>query len=323
MKSHALWHTSSVASVILEQELPDRNNNMLLIQSLYSLVSLGTERLVASALMPAAVWDQMAVPYMEGTFSLPCKYGYSLIGKVLKGPEEYRGKTVHLMHPHQDMLWVNVSSVSVIPDEIPAIRAVLASQVETAINALWDSGISPGDSVLVAGFGLVGAIIALLASGIPGVKVSVLEKNEYRKQVAREMCFDVPDRQEDNKNIYDLSIHTAGDEKALQFCIDHTGYEGQVTEVSFYGKKSISLILGETFHTGRKRIVVSQVSQIPSHKKNRWDLQRRKSLVFEMLKDKRFDLLVGNLTPFEQAPVLFNQIRYGLINDISVIFQYK
>ncbi len=73
------------ASAILEQELPDRNNHMLLIESLYSLVSLGTERLVASALMPAAIWNQMAVPYMEGSFSLPCKYGYSLVGRVLKG----------------------------------------------------------------------------------------------------------------------------------------------------------------------------------------------------------------------------------------------
>jgi threonine dehydrogenase-like Zn-dependent dehydrogenase len=323
MKSHALWHTSSVASAILEQELPDRNDNMLLIQSLYSLVSLGTERIVASALIPAAVWDQMAVPYMEGTFSLPCKYGYSLVGKVLKGPAEYKGRTVHLMHPHQDMLWVSASSVFILSDDLPAKRAVLASQVETAVNAIWDSRISLGDSVLIAGFGLVGAIIALLASGIPGIQVTILEKNEYRKEIAREMCFDVLDRQDDNGKIFDLAIHTAGDEKALQFCIDHTGYESQVTDVSFYGKKSISLMLGETFHTGRKRIVVSQVSQIPSQKINRWDSQRRKNLVFDILKDKRFDLLAGNIIPFEQAPVLFNQIRYGLINDMSLIFQYQ
>lgn len=322
MKANALWHTSATASAILEEELADRNDNMLLIKSLYSLVSLGTERIVASALVPVPIWEQMAVPYMEGTFSLPCKYGYSIIGKVLKGPAEYKGKTVHLMHPHQNLLWADASSVFAVSDDIPEQRAVLASQVETAVNAIWDSQISLGDSILVAGFGLVGAIIALLASGMPGIKVSVLEKNEYRKQIAREMCFEVLDRQEENGKIFDVAIHTAGDEKALQFCIDHIGPESQVTEVSFYGKKTVTLILGETFHTGRKRIVMSQVSHIPSHKMNRWDSQRRKNLVFNILKDKRFDLLIGNMIPFEQAPGLFNQIRYGLINDISVVFQY-
>jgi len=322
MKANALWHTTSEFSAILEQELPDRNNHMLLIESLYSLVSLGTERLVASALIPVTIGDQMAVPYMEGSFSLPCKYGYSLVGKVLKGPAEYKGKTVHLMHPHQDKSWVNASSVYTIPPEIPAQRAVLASQVETAVNAIWDSRISLGDTVLIAGFGLVGAIIALLALDIPGVKVSILEKNEYRKEIAREMCFHVLDKPDENDEVYDVAIHTTGDEKVLQFCIDHIGLESQVTEVSFYGKKSVTLMLGETFHSGRKRIVVSQVSQIPSQKMNRWDLERRKNLVFDILEDKRFDLLVGNIVPFEHAPVLFNQIRYGLINDISVVFQY-
>jgi threonine dehydrogenase-like Zn-dependent dehydrogenase len=272
--------------------------------------------------MPVATWNQMAVPYMEGSFSLPCKYGYSLVGRVLKGADEYRGKTVHLMHPHQDKTWVNASSVFVIPAEIPAQRAVLASQVETAVNAVWDSRISLGDNVLVAGFGLVGAVIALLASHIPGVKVTILEKNEYRKEIAREMCFHVPDKMEDNDEVFDVAVHTTGDEKVLQFCIDHIGHESQVTEVSFYGKKTVTLMLGETFHSGRKRIVVSQVSQIPSQRISRWDSERRKKLVFDILKDKRFDLLVGNIIPFEHAPVLFNQIRYGLINDISVVFQY-
>jgi threonine dehydrogenase-like Zn-dependent dehydrogenase len=265
----------------------------------------------------------MAVPYMEGSFSLPCKYGYSLTGKVTKGMAGYKGKTVHLMHPHQDKLWANASSVFIVPDEIPARRAVMASQVETAVNAIWDSRISLGDTVLIAGFGLVGAIIAQLVSDIPGVKVAILEKNEFRKGIAKELGFSVVDRPEDYAEVFDVAIHTTGDEKALQFCIDHIGNESQVTEVSFYGKKSVNLMLGATFHTGRQRIVVSQVSQIPSHRKNRWDLERRKNLVFSILKDKRFDLLAGKIVPFEHASILFNQIRHSLINDISVVFQYK
>jgi threonine dehydrogenase-like Zn-dependent dehydrogenase len=323
MKANALWHTTAECSAILGEKLPDSIPQMLLIKSLYSLVSLGTERLVASALIPVSVWNRMAVPYMEGSFSLPCKYGYSLVGKVMKGPAKYKGKTVHLMHPHQDKCWAEPSSVYEVPPEIPARRAVLTSQVETAVNAIWDSRISLGDTILIAGFGLVGAIVALLASDIPGVKVSILEKNEYRKEMAREMGFQVMEKPEDSNEVFDVAIHAAGDEKALQFCIDHIGYESQVTEISFYGKKSVSLSLGGTFHIDRKRIVVSQVSQIPTQRIARWDPERRKNLVFELLKDKRFDLLAGNIVPFEQASVMFNQIRHGVINDISLVFQYK
>jgi threonine dehydrogenase-like Zn-dependent dehydrogenase len=137
------------------------------------------------------------------------------------------------------------------------------------------------------------------------------------------MRFHLIDKPEKKSDVYDVAIHTAGDDKTLQFCIDHIGNESQVTEVSFYGKKTATLRLGETFHTGRKRLVASQVSQIPSHRMNRWDPERRKMLVFDLLKDKRFDLLADNIVPFEHAPILFNQIRHGLINDISVVFQYK
>jgi threonine dehydrogenase-like Zn-dependent dehydrogenase len=153
--------------------------------------------------------------------------------------------------------------------------------------------------------------------------VVILEKNEFRKGIAREMGFHVLEKLEDVDQEFDVAIHSTGDETVLQFCIDHIGNESQVTEVSFYGKKSVSLMLGASFHTGRKQIVVSQVSQIPSQKINRWNNGRRKNLVFDILKDKRFDRLAGIIVPFEQASQLFNQIRYGIVNDISVVFQYK
>ncbi len=323
MKATALWHTSRDTSTLVEQDLEKKDGEQLLVESRYSLVSLGTERQVSSALIPHAIWDSMKVPYMEGTFALPCKYGYSLTGKVIKGPAAYRGKMVHVMHPHQDLEWIKAEDAFIIPEDVPPLRGVLASQLETVINVLWDSEVSVGDRLLVAGFGMIGAMIAIMASRIPGVSVVVMERNEFRCEMAKEWGFEISPGCGKEKEMFDGAIHTAGDEQTLQFCIDHVNTEGQVTEVSFYGKKPVTFMPGGTFHTGRKKIVVSQVSHIPYKKSPRWDLLRRKNLVFDLLKDEKFDRFADHVVEFAKAPAIFDQVRYGLINELSVIFNYK
>jgi threonine dehydrogenase-like Zn-dependent dehydrogenase len=323
MKASALWHMSRDTSALVEQELEKKGKDQLLVESHYSLVSLGTERQVASGLIPDSIWENMKVPYMEGTFALPCKYGYSLTGKVLKGPAAFAGKMVHVMHPHQDLLWVNPEDVFLVPENIPPLRAVLASQMETVVNVLWDSEISVGDRVLVAGYGMIGALVACVASGIPGVSVVVMEKNEFRSEMARNMGFELsPGCGKDNE-IFDVAVHTASDAGSLQFCIDHVADEGQVTEVSFYGKKPVTFLAGGTFHTGRKKIVASQVSRVPFKKSPRWDLRRRKELAFGLLKDEKFDLFTDHVVPFLSSPLIFDKVRYRLFNELSVVFSYK
>lgn len=323
MKSHALWHESPVNSVILEHNLPDGGHDQLLIESLFSLISLGTEKQVALGRVPPDIHEAMKVPYMEGSFLFPCKYGYSLAGKVIQGDPELKDKIVHVMHPHQDFAWVDRSSAFLIPDGVPPQRAVLAGNLETAVNTLWDSEISIGDSILIAGFGLIGALIAILASGIPGIAITVYEKNEFRCRLALQLGFRVFSESGKTDHLFDAAINTTGDENALQFCIDKTGYESQVTEVSFYGSKPVSVLLGGSFHSARKRIVVSQVSHIPGNRLNRWDHRRRKDLVFHLLRDKRYDSLTGNVIPFKESPGVFTKLRGGSINEISVLLRYQ
>jgi threonine dehydrogenase-like Zn-dependent dehydrogenase len=323
MKVRALWHQSASHSEILDENVPEEGKKQLLIESLFSLVSLGTERTVALGLVPPDIREQMRVPYMEGTFLLPCKYGYSLAGRVIRGPDNLKNRFVHVMHPHQDKAWVDSAFVFPLPHEIPPQRAVLAGNLETAVNALWDSEISVGDSILIAGFGLIGALIAMLASDIPGVSIAVHETNDNRRKMAVQFGFQLFDNSKKGAGSFDAAFNTTGNDSALQLCIDHTGYESMVTEVSFYGTNRVSLHLGGNFHTSRKKIVVSQVSNIPGKKLSRWDAGRRKRLVFDLLKNSRFDALVENTIPFSHAPHLFNLIRNGSVNEISVVLKYS
>ena len=209
--ARALWHLSATSSILKEIKLPLENSDNCLLKAEYSLISSGTERLIASGLVPESLHSQMKVPYMQGHFSFPLCYGYSMVGRVISEHSALFSKRVHLMHPHQDICAVEASSLFVIPEDIPSSRASLASNMETALNAIWDSGVSIGDRALVCGFGMIGALVARLLSFIPGVEVHILEIDPVRKRKAAEMGFEVVDKIKEER--YDLAFHTSASEK--------------------------------------------------------------------------------------------------------------
>ena len=303
----ALWHTSSNDSV-LRNVSADTKPGYCTVQALYSLVSTGTERLVATGHVPASLYDAMRVPYMEGQFSFPIKYGYSLVGRVLKGTEEYQGKLVHLLHPHQDLCTVRETDVFVISEEVPPLRATLASNLETALTALWDARVSVGDSVLVVGFGMIGALVARLLRAIPAVSLFVLDPDPQRRAMAEQAGFTVITSA---KQGFDIAFHSSSHKAGLQASIDAVGQEGTVIELSWYGNQPVRVHLGESFHHQRKRIISSQVSSLPADRCARWNFRRRKEVVFELLKDEVFDSHITEVVPFEQLSELFTRIRQG------------
>lgn len=321
MKARALWHLTNDSSLIREEILPDETGgNFLVVKSLFSMISLGTERLVAMGNIPSSLADNMKVPYQQGELTLPVSYGYSLAGEVITPGHELTGRNVHLLHPHQDFCRVKASDLFVIPANIPAQRAVLASNLETVVNAIWDSGISIGDRVLVAGLGSLGALLLVTLSQIPGIEISVLEKNAERRQWAESQGFVSLDNE--SSKPFDFACNTTGNPAALQNCIEAVGFEGKIMELSWYGDKDVSLNLGGSFHHQRKQIISSQVSNLPSGRKGRWDFKRRKKLVFDLLQNPVYDQLMTKIYPFEQIPALFDKIRkepagLPMINIIS------
>ena len=316
-----LWHTSTEKSEIFSKDFETNDPSKILIKTSYSLVSTGTERIVSLGKVPSQIEQLMKVPGMEGSFSFPVKYGYSIVGEVIDGEKSWIGKQVHLMHPHQDFAYVSPNQVSIIPDGVPVIRASLASLMETAVNAVWDSGVSIGDTVLINGFGTVGALLSYVLSQIPGVNLAVNEISSERRQIAESMGFKVLKNGE--KAEFDLSFNATAKSDGLQFCLDHTSYEGTIVELSWFGDTAAELKLGGNFHIRRQRIISSQVSNIPGSRLNRWNYKRRKDLVFNLLENPVFDNLLKYQVPFSKAPETFDLIRKGSINDICITFNYQ
>ena len=315
----ALWHLSANESQLLPVVISPQKK--ILLKALYSLISIGTERLVAQGQVPPAIAEAMSVPYQEGAFSFPIKYGYALVGEVIQKDHPWEGRLVHLLHPHQNYCAVEENALALVPEGIPAKRATLTSNMETAVNAIWDAQASVGDRVLVAGFGIIGALLAQVLSKIPAIDLWILEQSESRIALARSLGFNILEKKEETA-AFDIAFHTTGNEVALQFCIEKIGFAGKVIELSWYGEKDIRLHLGGTFHSQRKQLLSSQVAHLPSDRLPRWDYARRKQVVFELLKDPIFDALINDVIPFEQSPDYFTQLRQGALGALGVCIEY-
>ncbi len=317
LQSKTLWHLSNTKSALKVDEL--NTDDKVLIKSLYSLISIGTERLVSNGKVPTNLYEPMKVPYMAGAFSFPVKYGYSLVGEVQSEHHELFGQRVHIMHPHQDLCAADEKDLFVIPPELDAKTATLASNLETALNAIWDSKVSIGDKVLIVGFGLIGSLVARLVSLMPGTEVVIAEINPSKVALAKKLGF----RVEQEESTYDLAFHCSASTNGLQACIEKVGFEGKIIELSWYGDQLSPIHLGGTFHYQRKQLISSQVSNLPLDRRGSWTYKKRKETVFNLLKNPIFKHHITQTIKFASSPDFFALIRNNEAHDLGICIDYK
>jgi 2-desacetyl-2-hydroxyethyl bacteriochlorophyllide A dehydrogenase len=268
-----------------------------LVRTLFSGISRGTESLVFHGKVPDSETERMRGPNMAGSFSFPVKYGYAAVGRVEEGPEPLHGKSVFCLHPHQDLFTVPIDMLTVLPDGLPAHRAVLAANMETALNIIWDAGIQPGDKVAVFGAGVVGILVAFLASRIIGTDTLLVDRNPSRVGLAAKLDIafakDAPCDGE-----FDVLINASGSPDALATALNHAGHEARIVEASWYGDTLAPLSLGGAFHARRLSIISSQVGSIPPARRARWSFSRRLKKALDLLLDDRLDALMTHETAF-------------------------
>ncbi|SFM70942.1 zinc-dependent alcohol dehydrogenase [Marinobacter pelagius] len=278
----------------------EKTSGMVTVRALYSGVSRGTESLVFNGRVPESEYQRMRAPFQEGDFPFPVKYGYASVGEVVDGPEELLGRRVFCLYPHQSRYTVPVSAVTPLPDELPAERAVLAANMETAINGLWDASPGIGDRIAVIGLGVVGLLVGCLANQIPGTRVTVIDTNPGRETVAKTLGLDFGVALE--RDDHDVVFHTSGHPSGLETALAAAGTEGRIIEMSWYGDQPVPVPLGGQFHSRRLQLRSSQVGRIPPHRQPRWNYRQRLSLALSLLSDPRLDALISGESPFDAMP---------------------
>ncbi len=300
-EARAFWIVAPGRGEIRREVLRTPADNDVVVQTLFSGISRGTESLVFGGHVPQSEWTRMRAPFQEGEFSGPVKYGYVNVGRVDCGPEELKGKTVFALYPHQTRYVVPASAVYVLPADVPPARAVLAANVETAVNGIWDASPQPGDRVVVIGGGTVGCVVSWLVSRIPGCQVQLVDVNAQRRHVAQ--ALGVPFAQPaDSMRDADIVIHVSGSPNGLQQAIDTAGFEATVVEMSWFGDRKVSLELGGAFHSKRLTIKSSQVGHVASSQRARWDTRRRMAYALEILAASELDALITGESAFDDLP---------------------
>jgi threonine dehydrogenase-like Zn-dependent dehydrogenase len=311
-EARAFWLREPGAGEIRPARLPDPGTGDVLVRTLRSGVSRGTETLVFRGGVPASQYDNMRAPFQDGDFPGPVKYGYLNVGVVERGPAALRGRTVFCLYPHQTAYVVPSRAVAVVPDDVPPQRAVLAGTVETAVNALWDAAPMVGDRIAVVGAGMVGCCVARLLGRFPGVRVTLVDIDPARAAVAQALGVDfaLPAAAEGGR---DLVVHTSATSAGLQQSLDLLAPEGTVIELSWYGDAEARLSLGGAFHSGRLAIRASQVGAISPARRGRRTGAERLALALDLLRDPAFDALITGSSRFDELPDVMSRLAAGTL----------
>ncbi|MCW2847134.1 MAG: theronine dehydrogenase-like Zn-dependent dehydrogenase [Marmoricola sp.] len=319
--ARAFWLREPGVGEIRSVTLPVPGPGEALVRTLRSGVSRGTETLVFGGHVPESQWPAMRAPFQEGDFPGPVKYGYLSVGVVEEGPAGLRGRTVFCLHPHQTAFVVPAAALAVVPEDVPASRAVLAGTVETAVNALWDAAPLVGDRVAVVGAGMVGCCVARLLGQVPGVRVTLVDVDHTRAEVAAALGvgFALPGEAAGGR---DLVFHTSATSAGLQTSLDLLAEEGTVIELSWYGDAEVHLSLGGAFHSGRLAVRASQVGTVAAVRRERRTHADRMRLALELLRDAAFDVLLTGESRFEELPDVLQELTSGRLSALCHTITY-
>jgi threonine dehydrogenase-like Zn-dependent dehydrogenase len=319
--AHAFWLRAPGIGEIRPVTLPEPGRDEVMVRTLRSGVSRGTETLVFRGGVPPGQYAAMRAPFQEGDFPAPVKYGYLSVGAVEQGPEELHGRTVFCLYPHQSAYVVPARAVTVVPDDVPPTRAVLAGTVETAVNALWDAGPMLGDRVAVVGAGMVGCCVARLLSRFPAVEVTLVDVDPGRAEVAAALGvgFALP---ADAPGARDLVVHASATSAGLQRSLELLAPEGTVIELSWYGDDEVQLSLGGAFHSSRLGIRASQVGTVSPARAGRRTTADRLTLALELLRDPAFDALVTGQSHFCELPDVMARLSAGSLPALCHTITY-
>ena len=183
-QARAFWVAAPGRGEIRVEPLRDPSADEVAVRALFSGISRGTEALVFHGRVPASERVRMAAPFQAGAFPAPVKYGYASVGTIERGPAALTGRRAFVLYPHQTCYVVPAGAVHVLPDAVPPARAVLAANLETALNGVWDAGLHVGDRVTIVGAGTVGSLVAYISGRIPACDVELIDVNPSRESVA-------------------------------------------------------------------------------------------------------------------------------------------
>jgi hypothetical protein len=301
-ESQALWYVGPGRCEIRSEKLMPLASGSVRVHARYGALSRGTEALVAAGRVPASEYQRMRSPFMGGHFPFPVKYGYSTVGQVVAGPDAFVGRNVFVLHPHQTVFDVPADATVPVPADVPLPRAVLAANMETALNATWDAAPGPAGRIAVVGAGVIGALTGFLCARIGRTAVTLIDIDPARAQLAHALGlgFATPD---DAPGDCNYVFHASATAAGLATALNIAGDEATIVELSWYGSGAVSVPLGAAFHSRRLKLVSSQVGKVAPSRRAQFTHRQRLEAAITLTADPRLDALIMPAVTFHELPL--------------------
>jgi hypothetical protein len=305
--ARAFWVAEPGRGEIRGETLAPLPEGWARVRTRFSGISRGTEGLVFRGEVPASEYGRMRAPFQSGDFPAPVKYGYSSVGSVEAGPEGLLDRAVFCLYPHQDRYQVPADALIPLPPGVPMHRAVLAANLETAVNGLWDAQPRIGERIAVVGGGTLGCLTGWLCARVPGCRVELIDTNPNRAAIAGALGLAFRPPREASGDA-DLVVHASGSPDGLVTALGLAGFEATVLELSWFGAQQVTLPLGGAFHQRRLTLRSSQVGSVAPAQRVRWDHRRRMRLALSLLADPVLDRLITAEDPFADLPAVLSRL---------------
>ena len=338
MRRQALYFVAPATVEVRDEPLPLGQSGQVLIETLYSAISAGTELLVYRGQAPATMPADVTLPALKGSLAFPLKYGYACVGRVVESAgtadTSLVGETVFAFHPHESLFWANPAELHRLPVGVSNAAALFLPNVETAVNLLHDSRPLVGEQVLIFGQGVVGLLTAALLAQIPLERLITVDRHPRRRQASLDLGAHAsldssdPATPSDLRRLLqpggaDLVFELSGQPEALDQAIGLTGFGGRVVIGSWYGTKRASLDLGGAFHRSRIQLLTSQVSTIAPELTGRWDKVRRLAYAWRMVVALRPERYITHRFPLSQAATAYRLLDQQPGEALQVILEHS
>lgn len=324
----AVWFVGPRQVELRPVEVPPVEAGQVLVRTLCSGISAGTELLAYRGELPAELQVDETIGALGGSFTYPFRYGYSCVGSVEALAPGVDGLTVDdpvfAFQPHQERFVADATDVVPIDDLDPRL-GVLLPYVETALQVVLDAGPVLGETVVVSGLGVLGMLVATLVERAGG-RVVALEPQAWRRAMAAELGITTADpagAATAGATDVALVIECSGNPAALVNALDLLAHEGTALVASWYGSKPVDLPLGGSFHRRRLTIRSTQVSTIPAAQSGRWTRQRRLMRAVELAPTLPLARLATDTVAFEQAAEGYARLDAGAPGVAHVAFGYR
>lgn len=323
--------TAPASIDVISEEIPPPDSGQILVQTIVSSVSAGTEMLFYRGQVPAGLAVDSSISQLSGAVEYPLRYGYACVGRVVDlGPgvaANWLDKIVFAFQPHTSHFVIDVDDALQVPNSSSLEIASLLPNMETAVNFVMDGQPLIGETAIVFGQGIVGLLTTTLLAKFPLAQLVSVDAYPMRRNASVAIGASAsyaPDEIEssiDGQN-FDLSYELSGQPAALDQAIQVTGFGGRIVVGSWYGTKQANINLGGTFHRSRIQLISSQVSTIAPRFLGRWDKERRLTIAMQMLETIDADRLITHRFPVEEAATAYRLIDRQSQEVIQVLLRY-